>query len=146
MCPKDKLFRGYIDLELQLREFDNCRRLYEKFLEFGPDNCTTWIKVNHQEFLVSISICFSIVQFAELESLLGDTERARSIYELAVEQPRLDMPEIIWKAFIDFEIEQQEYDRVRKLYSRLLKKTQHVKVRGIGMLGRDDRDFCLGLA
>ncbi|CAF5139587.1 unnamed protein product, partial [Rotaria magnacalcarata] len=23
MCPKDKLFRGYIDLEIQLREFDN---------------------------------------------------------------------------------------------------------------------------
>ena len=45
MCPKDKLFRGYIDLEIQLREFDNCRRLYEKFLEFGPDNSTTWIKV-----------------------------------------------------------------------------------------------------
>lgn len=41
------------------------------------------------------------------------------------------MPEIIWKAFIDFEIEQQEYDRARKLYGRLLKKTQHVKVRGI---------------
>ena len=45
MCPKDKLFRGYIDLEIQLREFDHARKLYEKFLEFGPDNCTTWIKV-----------------------------------------------------------------------------------------------------
>lgn len=45
MCPKDKLFRGYINLEIQLREFDNARKLYEKFLEFGPDNCTTWIKV-----------------------------------------------------------------------------------------------------
>jgi crooked neck len=45
MCPKDKLFRGYIDLEIQMREFDHCRKLYEKFLEFGPDNCTTWIKV-----------------------------------------------------------------------------------------------------
>ncbi|CAF0939521.1 unnamed protein product [Rotaria sordida] len=110
MCPKDKLFRGYIDLEIQLREFDNCRRLYEKFLEFGPDNCTTWIK------------------FAELESILGDTDRARAIYELAIEQPRLDMPELLWKAFIDFEIEQQEYDHARKLYSKLLKKTQHVKV------------------
>jgi hypothetical protein len=39
------------------------------------------------------------------------------------------MPELLWKAFIDFEIEQQEYDRARKLYSKLLKKTQHVKVR-----------------
>jgi crooked neck len=110
MCPKDKLFRGYIDLEIQLREFDNCRKLYEKFLEFGPDNCTTWIK------------------FAELESILGDVERARSIYELAIEQPRLDMPELLWKAFIDFEIDQQEYDRARKLYTKLLRKTQHVKV------------------
>ena len=38
------------------------------------------------------------------------------------------MPELLWKAFIDFEIEQQEYDRARKLYNKLLKKTQHVKV------------------
>ncbi len=64
-----------------------------------------------------------------MESILGDIDRARSIYELAIEQPRLDMPELLWKAFIDFEIEQQEYDRARRLYSKLLKKTQHVKVR-----------------
>ena len=45
-CPKNKLFRGYIDLELQLREFERCRILYEKFLEFSSENCTTWIKVS----------------------------------------------------------------------------------------------------
>ncbi|XP_035221739.1 protein crooked neck-like [Stegodyphus dumicola] len=44
MRPKDKLFRGYIDLEIQLREFDRCRILYQKFLEFAPENCTTWMK------------------------------------------------------------------------------------------------------
>ena len=57
MCPKDKLFRGYIDLEIQLREFDNARKLYEKFLEFGPDNCTTWIKVNekHRQIFVFLN-------------------------------------------------------------------------------------------
>lgn len=107
---KDKLFRGYIDLEIQLREFDRCRILYEKFLEFGPENCTTWIK------------------YAELEAILGDTERARAIYQLAINQPRLDMPEMLWKAFIDFETEQEEYDNVRELYQRLLQRTQHVKV------------------
>ena len=37
-CPKAKLFRGYIDLEIQLREFSRCRTLYEKFLEFNPEN------------------------------------------------------------------------------------------------------------
>lgn len=110
MCPKDKLFKGYIELEIELREFDRCRTLYEKYLEFNPQNCTTWIK------------------YAELESILGDTERARAIYELAVEQPILDMPEIVWKAYIDYEIDQQEYDRCRELYNRLLSKTQHIKV------------------
>jgi crooked neck len=38
------------------------------------------------------------------------------------------MPELLWKAFIDFEIDQQEYDRARRLYNKLLQKTQHVKV------------------
>ena len=109
-CPKNKLFKGYIALELQLREFDRCRKLYEKFLEFGPENCTSWIK------------------FAELETILGDVERARAIYELAISQPRLDMPELLWKSYIDFEMEQEEPERTRNLYRRLLQRTQHVKV------------------
>jgi crooked neck len=49
MCPKDKLFRGYIDLEIQLREFDRCRILYQKFLEFGPENCITWMRVSEYD-------------------------------------------------------------------------------------------------
>lgn len=109
-CPKDKLFRGYIELEIQLREFDRCRILYEKFLEFGPQNCTTWVK------------------FSELENLLGDVERARAIFHLAINQPRLDMPEILWKSYIDFEVEQEEFERARQLYELLLQRTQHVKV------------------
>jgi crooked neck len=43
------------------------------------------------------------MKFAELEILLSDVERARPIYELAVSQPRLDMPELLWKSFIDFD-------------------------------------------
>ena len=109
-CPKGKLFRGYIDLEIQLREFQRCRTLYEKFLLFDPENCSAWMK------------------FAELEGLLGDAERARGIFELAVNQPRLDMPELLWKQYIDFEIEQEETDNARQLYKRLLNKTSHVKV------------------
>ncbi|KAJ8887994.1 hypothetical protein PR048_007479 [Dryococelus australis] len=110
MCPRDKLYRGYIDLEIQLREFDRCRILYQKFLEFGPENCVTWMR------------------FAELETLLGDTDRARAIYELAVNQPRLDMPELLWKAYIDFEVSVGELDKARELYERLLERTLHVKV------------------
>ena len=38
------------------------------------------------------------------------------------------MPELVWKAYIDFEEEEGEYDRTRDLYERLLEKTDHVKV------------------
>jgi crooked neck len=60
--------------------------------------------------------------------ILGDADRARSIYELAINQPKLDMPEVLWKAFIDFEVELEERDRTRQLYRRLLQRTHHVKV------------------
>lgn len=110
MCPKDKLFKGYVELELKLFEFVRCRTLYEKHIEWNPSNCQAWIK------------------FAELERGLDDLERARAIFELAIDQQALDMPELLWKAYIDFEEEEGEYDRTRKLYERLLEKTDHVKV------------------
>ncbi|UYV81795.1 CRNKL1, partial [Cordylochernes scorpioides] len=44
VCPKDKLFKEYIGLEMELREFTRCRILYQKFLEFAPENCRTWQK------------------------------------------------------------------------------------------------------
>lgn len=127
------LNREYIELEIQLREFDRCRTLYQKFLEFAPENCTTWIK------------------FAELETILGDPHRARAIFELAIEQRELDMPEgttgvreikrerewfvppsifprslrephsplcftVLWKTYIDFEVDLGEIDNARNLY------------------------------
>ncbi|KAL6833132.1 hypothetical protein J3E69DRAFT_323064, partial [Trichoderma sp. SZMC 28015] len=85
MCPKDKLFDGYVDLERKLFEFVRCRKLYEKHVQYNSTNCQTWIK------------------FAELERGLDDLDRARAIFELAVSQPQLDMPELLWKAYIDFE-------------------------------------------
>lgn len=59
---------------------------------------------------------------------LEDDERVRAIFELAVEQEMLDMPELLWKSYIDFEEESIEFDRTRELFERLLQKTDHVKV------------------
>ena len=110
LSPKNKLFRSYIEMELKLFEFVRCRTLYEKWIELDSSNCSAWIK------------------FAELERGLDDLERCRAIFEIAVEQPVLDMPELLWKAYIDFEEEEGEYERTRELYERLLQKTEHVKV------------------
>ena len=38
------------------------------------------------------------------------------------------MPELLWKAYIDFEFDDEEWEKTRELYERLLSKTSHVKV------------------
>ncbi|KAK4560554.1 NineTeen Complex (NTC) component [Recurvomyces mirabilis] len=115
--PKPKLFRAYIEMEMKLYEFVRCRTLYEKWIEADSSNVTAWIK------------------FAELERGLDDVERARAIFELATRQEVLDMPELLWRGYIDFEEDlavsgevSGGWERVRGLYERLLGKTGHVKV------------------
>ncbi|KAJ5794183.1 RNA-processing protein HAT helix [Penicillium paradoxum] len=110
MCPKDKLFHGYIDIEMRLFEFARCRTLCMKRIEWNPSNSESWLN------------------FANLELELDDSERARAIYELGIEQPTLEMPERVWKEYINFEISEMDYERVRQLYERLLQKTDHLKV------------------
>ena len=107
---KETIFKEYIALELALGEVDRCRTLYGKYLEAYPHNCEAWKK------------------YAALEKGVGETERCRALLELAIAQPALDMPEQLWKAFIDFEIEEGEGDNARRLFKRLLDKTGHVKV------------------
>lgn len=79
LCPKDKIFNSYITLELQLGQFERCRQLYSKYLEWRPENCRAWCK------------------WVELEQSLGEVERCRAMYELAIQMPVLDMPEVLWK-------------------------------------------------
>ncbi|KAJ4835122.1 hypothetical protein Tsubulata_020181 [Turnera subulata] len=108
-APKGKIFSKYIEIELQLGNINRCRKLYEKYLELSPHICQTWIN------------------YAGLEKSSSETERARAIFELAIAQPALDMPELLWKSYIDFEIWAGEHDRVRQLYERLLERTKDWK-------------------
>lgn len=110
MAPKPKIFQEYIKIEILLGEMDRVRKLYEKYLEYNPANCQAWR------------------QYAELETKFEEYDRARALFELAVAQPAIDMPELIWKSYIDFEIECNQHSAARKLYERLLDKTKHAKV------------------
>lgn len=112
LYPKPKIFTKYIDMELKLANIDRCRTLYSKWIETAPFNSSAWCR------------------FAELEMSLQEEDRCRRIFELAIDQSAIsmDQPELIWKAYIDYEIDQEEYDKVRDLYHRLLQKTQNVKV------------------
>lgn len=80
------------------------------FFQWDPSNSSAWIK------------------FAELEAQLQDFARTRGIFELAVAQSPLSMPELLWKAYIDFEVEEGERQTARSLYERLIALSGHVKV------------------
>ncbi|KAF0893166.1 hypothetical protein E2562_023193 [Oryza meyeriana var. granulata] len=110
MAPKGKIFKKYIEFEMQLGNIDRCRILYEKFIEWDPSNCYAWLK------------------YAEMEKSLHETDRVRSIYELAVSRPALDTPELLWTALLQFEIGENNFERTRQLYEELINRTKHLKV------------------
>ena len=118
-CPRPKLFKAYAELELQLGEIERCRKIYEKQVQLFVSDSEAW------------------VAYAEFEWAIGEIERARSIFELVIgeKQPQiiLDMPERVWKAYIDSEIDFVNkngglFDKARNLYQKLLSKSKHVKV------------------
>ena len=95
---------------MDLIEIERVRTIYKKYVEVYPDDPKPWIK------------------WGELEKSLEENERYRCIFELAIKNPNLDQPQIVWKAYISNEMELKEYDNCRDLYERLLKQTQHLKV------------------
>jgi crooked neck len=109
-CPRKKVFAAYIAIESALGNIDRCRTLHEKHIEFAPDSSQAW------------------VDFAVTEASLAEFDRSRGLFELAVQQDEMDMPEIVWKTYIDFEAEHGTPEAVRALYTRLIDKTHHVKV------------------
>ncbi|PSN43330.1 Protein crooked neck, partial [Blattella germanica] len=118
--------------ELEAEDVDRTRQVYRACLELLPHKHFTftkiWLLYAHYEIRNKNLTVARKTLFAELETLLGDVDRARAIYELAVNQPRLDMPELLWKAYIDFEVGLGETEKARELYERLLERTLHVKV------------------
>lgn len=70
-------------IEHQLGNLDRCRRLYERYLAWNPANCQAWCR------------------FADLERSLAETDRTRALFELAIQQPLLDMPEVLWKVGVE---------------------------------------------
>ena len=109
-APKQKIFIEYLRFEIQLGNIDRVRCIYEKWIVFSPQDCIAW------------------KGYALFEDQLRETDRALQIFEMAINQPVLDKPELVWKSFIDFAIGKDDYDLVRSLYNQLLERTEHYKV------------------
>lgn len=84
VCPSRKIFEGSIKMETELGEFDKCRILYRDYLNFQPKISKTWI------------------DFAKMEVSVGEYDLAHTILSLALNQSRLDAPELIRKAYDEF--------------------------------------------
>lgn len=106
-----KIYKSYIEMEIKLKEFDRCRILYENFILKFPSRTQTWL------------------DYTTLEGLLGDQDRARALYELALctESP-VDDKGPIWQQYIEFEIDNENHAGVVDLFERLLKETNSVPV------------------
>ncbi len=117
-CPTHKIFREYCKLELNMGHLDRCRKIYEKSIEvFGARG--------H---------CWPYCEYAQFEANLGEEERARGIFEIGlkasmeVKSDDTD-PEEVWKKYIQFEIDHQDFARARDIYERLIIQSNgHLKV------------------
>lgn len=110
MAANRKIFEAYIEFEQALLNFDNCRKIFSKWIERFPESGKAYIA------------------FAQFEAQLEEFERANAIFELAIESEALDLPELVWKSYIDMEIENGHHKEATSLYRRLLQRTQHVRV------------------
>uniref|UniRef100_A0A3B4YA51 Crooked neck pre-mRNA splicing factor 1 n=1 Tax=Seriola lalandi dorsalis TaxID=1841481 RepID=A0A3B4YA51_SERLL len=137
-CPKNKLLKGYIELELQLREFDRCRKLYEKYLEFiaiGQPRLDIKVKLlwNLYKRLLQRTQHVKVwISYAKFELSIDSPDRlqkCRQIYEEAnkgmrsceEKEERLMLLES-WREFEKEFGSDSTMERVRKLLPEKVKK------------------------
>ncbi|CAI9090992.1 OLC1v1025902C1 [Oldenlandia corymbosa var. corymbosa] len=82
--PSQQGWLSYIEFELKYNGAKSARGIFERFVEWLPENCSSWIK------------------YAAMERSSGESERARMIFQRAFDLPALDRPDLLWKAYVDF--------------------------------------------
>ncbi|XP_067148713.1 crooked neck-like protein 1 isoform X2 [Apteryx mantelli] len=135
----------YLRLVESDADADTVREVYERAIA----NVPPIQEKRHWKRYIYLWINYAL--YEELEA--KDPERTRQVYQACVEliphkkftfakiwllyaqfeirQKNLPLARralVLWKSYIDFEIEQEEYEKTRNLYRRLLQRTQHVKV------------------
>uniref|UniRef100_A0AAQ5YAU3 Pre-mRNA-splicing factor Syf1/CRNKL1-like C-terminal HAT-repeats domain-containing protein n=1 Tax=Amphiprion ocellaris TaxID=80972 RepID=A0AAQ5YAU3_AMPOC len=87
--------------ELEVKDPERTRQVYQACLDLTPHKKFTFAKI--------------WLLYAQFEIRQKNLQGARKVM-------------VLWKSYIDFEIEQEEFGNTRNLYKRLLQRTQHVKV------------------
>ncbi|KAI0987533.1 hypothetical protein GJ496_010214 [Pomphorhynchus laevis] len=114
-CPKDKLFRHYIDLEIGLREFDRCR----KFVLGDYDRARHIMELAiSQEF--TIDTPENVWKFyIDFETSKGEFDKARQLFERLLqitENVKVWISYALFEAAIENENESEK--RAREIFKR----------------------------
>ncbi|GME73297.1 unnamed protein product [Ambrosiozyma monospora] len=104
VCPNAIIMKFYISLEIKLKEFDRVRMIYNKLIESFSNVVGYWL------------------EYANLETNLGDDPRAKAIYDLAIVEPTLpdESKIILLNQYIQLQLESHRFTEARNLYERLI--------------------------
>jgi len=107
---KPSLARFWIETELQLGDIAQARFAAAKLVEVNPSLVSNWIS------------------FIDLELGLGELARAVALCEAALKTiSSLDQPELIFKKWIEIEIAREDYEKVRKIFQKVIKLSDNYK-------------------
>lgn len=98
--PRAAVFDAYIEIETFLGEKENVRRLYEQYIKLIPNDVRSWVQ-------------YAIFEFEE-----DNVEKARRIFEDAIESHQVDSVDLLWEYYIEFEKSCGDVQNVRNLYRR----------------------------
>lgn len=118
---KIKIFNYYIELELSLGNIERCRILYEKQISLYSNNIDIWLK------------------YITFEYNLQEYQRVQKLYDMAIQHcivnndnnndtttTTLNQQSVqLLQSYIQYSIEQQQYDNIRNTYNIWLDKVNN---------------------
>ncbi|GAB64701.1 splicing factor [Plasmodium cynomolgi strain B] len=137
LLPMENIFwKKYAHLEEILNNFVNCRNIYERWVKWKIDETAFLCYINFEERCREIEKCRNIFErlivtlpkmecfyrFIKFERKYKNVDRARACFEKCIELlPPSFLDEHFYVHFCNFEEENNEYERCRKIYIEALK-------------------------
>ena len=100
LCPRAAVFDSYIEIETLLGEKENARKLFDQYIKLIPNDVRGWVK------------------YAQFECNEQNIDKARRIFEDAIESHQVDANDLLWAYYIQFETQVGSAQNIRDLYRR----------------------------
>ena len=135
----DQLWYKYALMEEHLKNYDNARKIFDRWMEWIPDEkgWMSYIKLEmrskgskndkiirsrkiYDKYIKAYKNEKSYIKYAKWEQNNGDINKTRSIYEMCINDIKndegIDLSFEFYKSFAEFEVKCKEYERARVIY------------------------------